>query len=91
MDIVLYVVELALLLYLASATIFLLRVIRGPTIFDRIVAVDALSYDLTVFMGLIAFYTGRPLAATPMILVSLWSYALDVYISKSIEYREMGG
>ncbi|MEM4618100.1 MAG: monovalent cation/H+ antiporter complex subunit F, partial [Ignisphaera sp.] len=61
-----YVVEFILIVYLFSAIMFLIRIVRGPTIFDRIVAVDALSYDLTVFMALIAFYVNRPLVATPM-------------------------
>lgn len=90
MDFITYVVEFTLILYLFSAIMFLVRVVRGPTIFDRIAAVDALSYDLTVFMALVAFYVGRPLAATPMVLIALWAYALDIYISKAIEYREIG-
>lgn len=90
MEFIVYVVELVLIMYLLSAVILLIRIIRGPTIFDRIVAVDALSYDLTVFMALIAFYINRPLAATPMVLVALWAYALDICVSKAIEYKEIG-
>ncbi|MEM4552672.1 MAG: monovalent cation/H+ antiporter complex subunit F [Ignisphaera sp.] len=85
-----YVVEFILIVYLFSAIMFLIRIVRGPTIFDRIVAVDALSYDLTVFMALIAFYVNRPLVATPMILIALWAYALDVCISRALRHRDMG-
>lgn len=90
MDLTMFIVEVVIFIYLASAIMFLARIIRGPTLFDRIVAVDALSYDLTVFMALLALYTGRSLIAAPMILISLWTYALDIYVLKFIEYGEMG-
>ncbi|MEM1532516.1 MAG: monovalent cation/H+ antiporter complex subunit F [Desulfurococcaceae archaeon] len=90
MDLIMLIVEALIIVYLASATMLLIRVIRGPTLFDRVAAVDALSYDLTVFMALLALYTGRLLVATPMILISLWAYALDIYVLKFTEYGEMG-
>lgn len=83
-----YLIELAIFFYLISSTMFLIRIIKGPTIFDRVVAVDALSYDLTVFMALIAFYVGKPLAATPMILIALWAYALDLCVFKAMTHED---
>lgn len=84
------VIEIGLILYLVTAVIFLFRVIRGPTLFDRVISIDALSYDLTVFIALVALYTGRPLLITPMVLISLWAYALDIYVLKFVEHEEMG-
>lgn len=83
-------IEIVIIVYIVSAAIFFVRIVKGPTIFDRVVAIDALSYDLTVFMALIALYTARPFIAVPMILVALWAYALDLYISKFVEHEEMG-
>lgn len=85
-----FVIEIVVFIYIVSALMFFVRIMRGPTLFDRVVAVDALSYDLTVFMALIALYTARPFMAVPMVLVALWAYALDLYISKFVEHEEMG-
>lgn len=91
MDIVTqFVIEFVITIYIISAIMFFISIVKGPTIFDRVIAIDALSYDLTVFIALIALYIARPFTAMPMVLIALWTYALDLYISKSIEYNEVG-
>lgn len=82
METVNMIIDVAIITYLVSATLFLIRMARGPTLFDRVLAIDALSYDLTVFMALIALHTARPIIASPMILLSLWGFALDLYVLK---------
>lgn len=82
MNLVDAVIDIAIITYLASAILFLVRAVRGPTLFDRVLAIDALSYDLTVFMALIALHTSRPTIASPIILLSLWAFALDLYVLK---------
>ncbi|MEM1686904.1 MAG: monovalent cation/H+ antiporter complex subunit F [Zestosphaera sp.] len=84
------ILEVTIVIYMTSMVLFLLRVLKGPTIFDRVIAVDALSCDLTVFMALIALYTGRYLIAFPMALIALWAYALDLYVSKYVEFEDIG-
>ncbi len=83
------VVEVVILLYLVSTLMFLIRTVRGPTIFDRVLAVDALSYDLAVFMSLLALYLGEPLLAVSVVILTLWIYALDIIVSKYMEYEEV--
>ena len=90
-SIVAAIVEVTTITYLTTATIYLFRIIKGPTIFDRILAVDALNYNLAVFMALLALYLEIPMIALGMIVVSLWLYALDIYVSKYIEFKEIGG
>lgn len=85
-----FAIEMVIVIYVTSAIMFFIRILKGPTIFDRVIAVDALSYDLTVFMALIALYSAKPFIAVPMILIALWAYALDLYISKFVEHEEMG-
>ncbi|MEM2397889.1 MAG: monovalent cation/H+ antiporter complex subunit F [Ignisphaera sp.] len=86
-----WVLEAAILIYMVSMVIFLVRILRGPTIFDRVIAVDALSCDLTVFMALIALYTENTYIAFPMIFIALWAYVLDLYVSKYLEFKDIGG
>jgi multicomponent Na+:H+ antiporter subunit F len=82
-------VEVVILLYLVSAVMFLIRTVKGPTIFDRVLAVDALSYDLAVFMSLLALYLGEPLLAVSVVILTLWIYVLDIIVSKYMEYEKV--
>ncbi|MEM4487923.1 MAG: monovalent cation/H+ antiporter complex subunit F [Desulfurococcaceae archaeon] len=77
--------EILLGVYILSAILFMVRIIKGPTLFDRIVVVDSLSYDLAVFMALISAYTSRSLLALCIIPIALWAYTLDTYISWYVE------
>lgn len=81
MEFTLKLLEVFVAIYLIAAALFIVRVIRGPTLFDKLIAVDSLSYDLSVFMALIALYTGRHILAVCIVAIALWAYALDVYIS----------
>lgn len=85
-----WMLEAVILIYIASMVIFLVRILRGPTIFDRVIAVDALSSDLTVFMALIALYTENTYIAFSMIFIALWAYVLDLYVSKYLEFKDIG-
>ncbi|MEM0001866.1 MAG: monovalent cation/H+ antiporter complex subunit F [Desulfurococcaceae archaeon] len=76
------VIEAVIVVYITAFILYMFRLAKGPTVFDRTIVVDALSYDLIVFMALIAFYTGNFYMATPMVLLALWAFALDMYISK---------
>jgi len=89
-EVVVRVIEVVVLAYLVSATLFVVRAIRGPTVFDRVLAVDALSYDLAVFMALLALYLGEPMIAIGAVVLTLWIYSLDIYISKYVESEGIG-
>lgn len=90
MSLVSMVIEVVIFIYIVSLVLYVIRLVKSPTIFDKIMVVDAFSYDLTVFMALIALYTGNPYMATPIVLVALWAFALDMYISKLVEYGDVG-
>jgi multicomponent Na+:H+ antiporter subunit F len=89
-DVIRIVIEVVVFIYIASFFLYIVRLIKGPTLFDKVLVVDAFSYDLMVFMALIAIYTGNPYMASPMVLVALWAFALDMYISKIVEYGDIG-
>ncbi len=84
------VISIVIVVYLAVSILYIIRLVKGPTIPDRVLALDALSYDLAVFMALLALLLRRPVIASGLIVLTLWIYAIDIYISKYIEAREMG-
>ncbi len=77
-------------LFLAAFILYIIRIIKGPTIPDIVIALDALSYDLAVFLAVLAVYLKTPILIPCAIVLALWVYALDVYIAKYLEAKEMG-
>jgi multicomponent Na+:H+ antiporter subunit F len=80
----------ALPIFLISASLYVVRLIKGPTIPDMILAVDCLSYDVSLFMALLAIYFRSPFLIVGAISLALWAYALDLYAAKWMEGRELG-
>lgn len=40
--------------YMVTVVMYIVRLVKGPTIPDRVLALDALSYDLAVFLALLS-------------------------------------
>jgi multicomponent Na+:H+ antiporter subunit F len=77
--------------YLTSFLLYMIRVVKGPTLSDRVLAVDSLGYDLAAFMVVLSVLLKAPLMIVSALALALWIYALDIYIAKYLEAREMGG
>ena len=50
----------AALLLLATLALLLLRVVRGPTVFDRLLAANTIGTVAVLLLAVIGFLTGRP-------------------------------
>jgi len=77
-------------LYLAAVVIYTVRLVKGPSIPDMVLAVDCIAYDLAVFLLIIALYYRTSLLVAPSIMLALWAYLLDVFISKHLVSKEVG-
>jgi multicomponent Na+:H+ antiporter subunit F len=77
--------------YLTSFLLYMIRVVKGPTLSDRVLAVDSLGYDLAAFMVVLSVLLKAPLMIVSALALALWVYALDIYVAKYLEAREMGG
>lgn len=89
-DFVMSLLGVLLILYVISFTLYLVRVFKGPTIPDRVLAIDSLGYDLAAFMVILSVYLKSPLIAICALSLSLWIFVLDIYVAKYLEAREMG-
>lgn len=78
-------------LYLTSFMLYVVRVLKGPTLPDRVLAVDSLGYDLAAFMVVLSIFLKAPVMVVSGLALALWVYALDIYVAKYLEAREMGG
>ncbi len=83
-------VATSVIIYIVALTLYTVRVVRGPTVPDRILAVDALTYDLAALIAVIGLLLRSPLLVPSAIVLALWVYALDLYVAKYLEGRELG-
>jgi len=77
-------------LYIVAVVLYAVRVFKGPTLPDRVLAVDALGFDLAAFLTILSVLFKAPIMVTTALVLALWIYALDIYVAKYLEAREMG-
>lgn len=76
--------------YIAAFTLYAVRALKGPTIPDSVLAIDAMTFDLAAFLVVLAILFRSPVLIPTAIVLALWVYALDIYIAKYLESKEMG-
>lgn len=76
--------------YIVSFSLYLVRIIKGPTISDMVIAVDALGFDLAAFFVVLSILFRSPILIVCAIVLALWIYAFDIYMAKYLEYKELG-
>ncbi|MCS7128909.1 MAG: monovalent cation/H+ antiporter complex subunit F [Sulfolobales archaeon] len=77
-------------IYIASFTLYMVRALRGPTVPDTVLAIDAMTFDLAAFLVILAIFFESPILVATAIVLALWIYSLDIYVAKYLEAREMG-
>ncbi len=78
------------LFFMSSLIIYVIRVLKGPTIPDMVLAIDALAFDLTVFIIVLAIIFNSTYLAIAALPLALWIYILDMYVAKYLTGREVG-
>ncbi len=77
-----YVLPAAISLFTLAMIIYTYRVMKGPTVPDMVLALDALTVDLIVLFMLITLYYGTPYLAIGAIPLSAWVFILDIFVAK---------
>lgn len=76
--------------FVVAFILYTIRALKGPTISDQVLAIDSMSYDLAAFLVILAIYFREPILIGTAIVLALWIYSLDIYVSKYLEKKEMG-
>jgi multicomponent Na+:H+ antiporter subunit F len=85
------VATVVLVILSAALVLAFVRLWRGPSVADRVVALDLLS---TLAMGLITAYavaTGEEVLLDAVIVLALITFVATVAFAKHIERRALGG
>ncbi len=77
----------ALFAILAGMTLLLIRALMGPTIYDRILAVNSFGTKTVLGLGLLGFVMGRPEFLDIAILYALINFVSTIAILKFFRYR----
>lgn len=78
-------------IFVIAFILYSIRIIKGPSVPDMVLAVDALSFDVAAFMCLLTLYYRTPFLIVSAMVLSLWAFALDIFVAKYYEKKEMGG
>lgn len=79
----------ALSLFVAMALV-LVRLYAGPTLYDRVLAVNSFGTHTVLFIGVVGFLTGRPDFLDIALLYALINFVGTITILKFFRYRAIG-
>ncbi len=77
-------------LYMLAFILYIARAMTVHSVPDKVLAIDALGYDLAVFLVLLSILFKSPILIPCAIVLALWIYALDIYVAKYLEAKELG-
>lgn len=80
----------AAVLLLAAMALVLIRLFRGPTLYDRVLAVNAFGTHTVLLIGVHGFLNERPEFLDIALLYALINFVGTIAILKFFRYRKIG-
>lgn len=80
----------AMVLLLVGMLLTLVRALRGPTVYDRILAVNVFGTITVLFIAVHGFLQGRPDFLDIALVYALINFIGTVAVLKFFEYGDMG-
>jgi multicomponent Na+:H+ antiporter subunit F len=81
---------LAAIALVVAMVMVLIRLYRGPTLYDRVLAVNAFGTHTVLFIGVLGFLNGRPDFLDIALLYALINFVGTIAILKFFRYRALG-
>lgn len=81
----------ASLFVLATMALALVRALRGPSVYDRIVAANVFGTKTVLLLVLIGFLTDRPEFEDIALLYVLINFAAMIAVLKFVKYSSLAG
>jgi len=82
-----FAVDLAFPMVMAAVVLAFLRLARGPSLSDRVVALDMMTVLIVAFCGLFAISTGVPAFLDVAAIVALIGFLATVALARYVERR----
>ena len=75
---------------LLAMILVLIRLIKGPTLYDRVLAVNSFGTHTVLLIGVVGFWNGRPDFLDIALLYALINFVGTIAILKFFRYRSIG-
>ena len=75
---------------LVAMVMVLIRLYRGPTLYDRVLASNSFGTLTVLFIGVLGFLTGRPDFLDIALLYALINFVGTIAVLKYFRYRKIG-
>lgn len=75
---------------LAAMAMVLVRLFKGPSLYDRTLAVNAFGTKTVLLIGVLGFLTGRPDFLDIALIYALINFIATIAILKFFRYRALG-
>lgn len=85
------VLAVALVGVLVTMAMALLRATRGPTLYDRILAVNTFGTTTVLLIAVVGFFSGRPAFLDLALLYALLNFIGTIAVLKFIKYGGFAG
>jgi len=82
--------SVAAIAVLVSMALSMIRALIGPTVFDRILAVNVTGTLTVVLIAVYGFLDGRPDFLDIALLYALINFIGTIAVSKYVKYRDLG-
>ncbi len=74
-------------LFLLAFVLYTIRVLKGPTIVDSVLAIDCLTFDLAVLLALLSLLYRTSFLAFGALLLALWAFVFDLFVARYLLRR----
>ena len=78
----------AFALFIAMVLV-LIRLYLGPTLYDRVLAVNSFGTHTVLFIGVLGFLTGRPDFLDIALLYALINFIGTIAVSKFVHFKDL--
>lgn len=75
---------------LVSMSLLILRAMKGPTVFDRILSINVFGTLTVVMIGLYGFLEGRPEFLDIALVYALINFIGTIAVTKFIKFKRLG-
>ena len=75
---------------LLAMALVLIRLIKGPTLYDRVLALNSFGTHTVMLIGVVGFWNGRPDFLDIALLYALINFVGTIAILKFFRYRTIG-
>ena len=75
---------------LLAMVLVLIRLIKGPTLYDRVLAVNSFGTHTVLLIGVVGFWNGRPDFLDIALLYALINFVGTIAVLKFFRYRSIG-